>query len=144
MTCSVCPLTKSQPLWDASPDAARQLASRARRRVQGGARIPDDDRSQQRVVVDAFLAALRGGDVEGLLAVLDPSRRGPRRRGWGTSWRTEGDPRGAELGEGGGRFLTVCPVCATGARRRWRGTCLCSRRTPLPGAPVHDRAREDL
>jgi hypothetical protein len=40
--------------------------------VQGGARVPDADRTQQRGVVDAFLAALRGGDVEGLLAVLDP------------------------------------------------------------------------
>jgi RNA polymerase sigma-70 factor (ECF subfamily) len=55
-----------------SPDAARQLASRARRRVQGGAAVPAADRTQQRGVVDAFLAALRGGDVEGLLAVLDP------------------------------------------------------------------------
>jgi RNA polymerase sigma-70 factor (ECF subfamily) len=55
-----------------SPAAARQLASRARRRVQGGDAIPDADLTQQREVVDAFLAALRGGDFEGLLAVLDP------------------------------------------------------------------------
>jgi hypothetical protein len=50
----------------------QQSASRARRRVQGGAAVPAADRNQQRGVVDAFLAALRGGDVEGLLAVLDP------------------------------------------------------------------------
>ena len=55
-----------------SPDAARQLASRARRRVQGGATAADADLTRQREVVDAFLAALRGGDFEGLLAVLDP------------------------------------------------------------------------
>jgi len=55
-----------------SPDAARQLASRARRRVQGGATAADADLTQQREVVDAFLAALRGGDFEGLVAVLDP------------------------------------------------------------------------
>jgi RNA polymerase sigma factor (sigma-70 family) len=55
-----------------SPDAARQLASRARRRVQGGATVAHGDRTQQRGVVDAFLAALRRGDFEGLLAVLDP------------------------------------------------------------------------
>jgi RNA polymerase sigma-70 factor, ECF subfamily len=55
-----------------SPTAARQLASRARRRVQGGDTVPDADLTQQREVVDAFLAALRGGDFEGLLAVLDP------------------------------------------------------------------------
>jgi RNA polymerase sigma-70 factor (ECF subfamily) len=61
-----------------SPDAARQLASRARRRVHGvGARegadlVPDVDLSRKRDVVDAFLAAARGGDFEALLAVLDP------------------------------------------------------------------------
>jgi RNA polymerase sigma-70 factor (ECF subfamily) len=55
-----------------SPAAARQLASRARRRVQGMPTVPDIARSQQREVVEAFLTALRGGDFEGLLAVLDP------------------------------------------------------------------------
>src|SRR5215475_3826953 len=55
-----------------SPLAARQLASRARRRVQGRAEVPDANVAAQRKVVDAFLAASRSGDVEGLLAVLDP------------------------------------------------------------------------
>lgn len=55
-----------------SSAAARQLASRARRRVQGAAPIPDVDLTQQRKVVDAFLTAVRGGDFEALLAVLDP------------------------------------------------------------------------
>jgi RNA polymerase sigma factor (sigma-70 family) len=55
-----------------SPAAARQLASRARRRVQGAAAVPAEDLSRQREVVDAFLTALRGGDFDGLLAVLDP------------------------------------------------------------------------
>jgi RNA polymerase sigma factor (sigma-70 family) len=55
-----------------SAEAARQLASRARRRVRGGAAGPQLDLGRQREVVDAFLAALRGGDFEGLLAVLDP------------------------------------------------------------------------
>ena len=55
-----------------SPTAARQLASRARRRVQGVAMIPDADFTQQRAVVDAFLAASRGGDFGALLALLDP------------------------------------------------------------------------
>ena len=54
-----------------SPDAARQLASRARRRVQGS-RPPDADLASQRHIVEAFIAALRRGDVEGLIAVLDP------------------------------------------------------------------------
>ncbi|HEY1468460.1 MAG TPA: sigma-70 family RNA polymerase sigma factor [Candidatus Acidoferrum sp.] len=55
-----------------SPAAARQLASRARRRVQGTDRVPASDLSAQRKVADAFLTALRGRDFESLIAVLDP------------------------------------------------------------------------
>jgi RNA polymerase sigma-70 factor (ECF subfamily) len=55
-----------------SPAAARQLASRARRRVQGATAMPETDLSRQRIVVDAFLAATRGGDFRALLALLDP------------------------------------------------------------------------
>jgi len=55
-----------------TPAAARQLASRARRRVRGEDMIDAFELKSQRVVVDAFLAALRAGDFEGLLAVLDP------------------------------------------------------------------------
>lgn len=55
-----------------TPVAARQLASRARRRVQGKPVVPEADLDRQRSVVEAFLAASRGGDFEGLLAVLDP------------------------------------------------------------------------
>ncbi|GFE13723.1 DNA-directed RNA polymerase sigma-70 factor [Streptomyces glebosus] len=65
------PFDEVAPLVDRTPAAARQLASRARRRVQG-APAPDTDLGRQREVVDAFLAASRGGDFEGLLAVLDP------------------------------------------------------------------------
>jgi RNA polymerase sigma factor (sigma-70 family) len=55
-----------------SPDAARQLASRGRRRVRGSAPLPDADLSAQWQVVEAFLAAARNGDFAGLVAVLDP------------------------------------------------------------------------
>lgn len=55
-----------------SPDATRQLASRARRRVQGAPAIPEAELVSQRTVVSAFLTALRNADVQGLLAVLDP------------------------------------------------------------------------
>jgi len=55
-----------------SPAAARQLASRARRRVAGATVIPDADLNSQREVVGAFLAAGRGGDFDALVAVLDP------------------------------------------------------------------------
>src|ERR671914_236479 len=66
------PFEQIAPIVDRSPDAARQLASRARRRVRGAAPAPDADLARQREVVDAFLAAARGGDFDALLAVLDP------------------------------------------------------------------------
>jgi RNA polymerase sigma factor (sigma-70 family) len=65
------PFEEIAPIVGRSPTAARQLASRARRRVQGAA-VPDGDLARQRVVVDAFLAAAREGDFAALLAVLDP------------------------------------------------------------------------
>jgi RNA polymerase sigma-70 factor (ECF subfamily) len=55
-----------------SPAAARQLASRARRRVRAAAALPDADLARQQEVVDAFLAAARSGDLDALIAVLDP------------------------------------------------------------------------
>jgi RNA polymerase sigma factor (sigma-70 family) len=66
------PFEEIAPIVGRSEEATRQLASRARRRVRGGAAAPDPDLVRQREVVDAFLAALRAGDFEGLLAVLDP------------------------------------------------------------------------
>jgi RNA polymerase sigma-70 factor, ECF subfamily len=66
------PFEEIAPVVDRSPSAARQLASRARRRVRGAAPSPDADLSRQREVVDAFLAASTAGDFEALLRVLDP------------------------------------------------------------------------
>jgi RNA polymerase sigma factor (sigma-70 family) len=66
------PFEEIAPIVGRSAEATRQLASRARRRVRGGAAAPAPDLVRQREVVEAFLAALRGGDFEGLLAVLDP------------------------------------------------------------------------
>src|SRR3954463_1195457 len=66
------PFDEIAPIVDRSPEAARQLASRARRRVQARDTVPDTDLDGQREVVDAFLAAAREGDFERLVAVLDP------------------------------------------------------------------------
>jgi RNA polymerase sigma factor (sigma-70 family) len=66
------PFDEIAPIVDRSPAAARQLASRARRRVQGENAIPDGDLDTQREVIDAFVAAAREGDFETLLQVLDP------------------------------------------------------------------------
>ena len=66
------PFDEIAPIVNRSPEAARQLASRARRRVQGEKPLPDADLDTQRKVADAFLAAARDGDFEALLEVLDP------------------------------------------------------------------------
>jgi RNA polymerase sigma-70 factor (ECF subfamily) len=65
------PFEEIGPIVGRSAEAARQLASRARRRVRGGG-APDPDIVRQREVIEAFITALRAGDFEGLLAVLDP------------------------------------------------------------------------
>ena len=66
------PFEEIAPIVERTPDAARQLASRARRRVQGRNVIPDTDPELQRSVVDAFLAAAQDRDFHRLVAVLDP------------------------------------------------------------------------
>jgi RNA polymerase sigma-70 factor (ECF subfamily) len=66
------PFDDIAPIVGCSTIAARQLASRARRKVRGATPIPDVDLKQQRKVVDAFFAAVRGGDFEALINVLDP------------------------------------------------------------------------
>jgi RNA polymerase sigma-70 factor (ECF subfamily) len=80
------PFDEIASIVERSPDAARQLASRARRRVRGSAPVPDPNLDRQREVVDAFLAAARDGDFDALVAVLDPdvvlrADRGPARPG---------------------------------------------------------------
>jgi RNA polymerase sigma factor (sigma-70 family) len=66
------PFDEIAPIIDRSPDATRQLASRARRRVRGERAVPDADLETQREVLDAFLVAAREGDFDALLEVLDP------------------------------------------------------------------------
>jgi RNA polymerase sigma factor (sigma-70 family) len=66
------PFVEIAPIVDRSPEAARQLASRARRRVRAERTVPDADLETQREVIDAFLAAARDGDFDQLVALLDP------------------------------------------------------------------------
>jgi RNA polymerase sigma-70 factor, ECF subfamily len=66
------PFEQIAPILERSPEATRQLASRARRRVRGAAPVPDADINAQWEVVEAFLAAARKGDFDALVAVLDP------------------------------------------------------------------------
>jgi RNA polymerase sigma-70 factor (ECF subfamily) len=68
------PFEEIAPLVGRSPEAARQLASRARRRVKGAeVPEPDPDLTRQREVVDAFFRAARGGELDALVALLDPN-----------------------------------------------------------------------
>src|ERR671936_1410603 len=66
------PFEQIAAIVERSPEATRQLASRARRRVRRAAHVPDPDLTAQWEVVDAFLAAVRDGDFDALVAVLDP------------------------------------------------------------------------
>jgi len=73
------PFEEIAPIVERSPEATRQLASRARRRVRG-APVPDADLTSQWEVVEAFLAAVRDGDFDALRRRARPRRRAPRRR----------------------------------------------------------------
>jgi RNA polymerase sigma-70 factor (ECF subfamily) len=66
------PFDEIGPILGRSPNAAKQLASRARRKVQGTEATPDADPGRQREIVDAFLAASRNGEFDALVALLDP------------------------------------------------------------------------
>ena len=96
-----------------SPEATRQLASRARRRVQGTAGAPEVDLIRQREVVDAFLAAARGGDFEGLLSLLDPNvvlRPDAAALRMGALGETEGAAEVAAALSGGARAARVALI----------------------------------
>lgn len=101
------------PIVGRSPAATRQLASRARRRVQGTETIPEADLTRQRAVVDAFLAASRNGDFEGLLTVLDPDvvlRADETAVKTGATKEVRGAPAVAETFSGRARFAQLALV----------------------------------
>jgi RNA polymerase sigma factor (sigma-70 family) len=112
------PFDEIAPIVDRSPEAARQLASRARRRVRKEPTVPDADIETQSEIVDAFVAASREGDFEGLLELLDPEvvlrvDRGP------VPARVPREFRGAEAvvsrAKGGARLnLEVRPALVNG------------------------------
>jgi RNA polymerase sigma factor (sigma-70 family) len=111
------PFDEIAPIVERSPEATRQLASRARRRVQGERVAPDADLSAQREVVEAFLAAAREGDFERLVAILDPDV--VVRADFGPS-RESQEVRGAEAVAGQALFygslgLEVRPALINGA-----------------------------
>ncbi|HEY8490274.1 MAG TPA: sigma-70 family RNA polymerase sigma factor [Dehalococcoidia bacterium] len=119
------PFDEIAPIVGRSPVAARQLASRARRRVRG-AEVPAADR-RQREIVDAFLAAARGGDLAALLAVLDPDvvlRADAAAVRWSVTSRAAGAPKLAPVIRG-----------ATAVARALSGTLRMAEPALVDGAP---------
>jgi RNA polymerase sigma-70 factor (ECF subfamily) len=110
------PFDEIAPIVGRSPTAARQLASRARRRVRGPATVPDADLTRQREGVDAFLAASRDGAFDALLAVLDPDvvlRADGAAVHAGASREVRGAPAVADTFSGRARFAQ--PALVNGA-----------------------------
>jgi hypothetical protein len=112
------PFGEIATLLDRTPDAARQLASRGRRRVRGGTARVDADRGRRQEIVDAFLAASRDGDFAGLLALLDPDV-----------------VRRADLGPGVVDIVRGAEEVAAGASQFGRGMQLDRRLALVNGAP---------
>jgi RNA polymerase sigma factor (sigma-70 family) len=129
------PFDEIAPIVARSPTAARQLASRARRRVQGAV-TPDADLTRQREVVDAFLGCCARRKLRRASRSARPRRRTPSRPECRASGGIEGDPwcssRGNESGQG------ACPGRTTGARERSRGSCRGSAWTAAHGPQFHD------
>jgi RNA polymerase sigma factor (sigma-70 family) len=125
------PFAEIAPIVARSPTAARQLASRARRRVQGSATVPDADLHRQREVVNAFLAAARDGDFDALLSVLDPDvvLRSDRGIGpTGASSEIRGATAVVQRARGFARFARFAqPVLVNGAA----GVVVSSRTQPV-------------
>src|SRR5438132_10658199 len=110
------PFDEIAPIVGRSPTAARQLASRARRRVQGADAVHDADLRRQRQVVNAFLAASRSGNFDALLAVLDPNvllRADPAAVNAGATREVRGAPAVAGTFSGRARFAQ--PALVDGA-----------------------------
>jgi RNA polymerase sigma factor (sigma-70 family) len=135
------PFDEIAPIVDRSPEAARQLASRARRRVRAERTVPDADLDTQREVVEAFLAAARDGDFDRLLAVLDSDV--VLRADFGPGPRLAGDVRRRGGREPGARLRRGRAGHTAGPdQRRYRGGHLPPRATVLDRRH-HSSERQD-
>jgi hypothetical protein len=110
------PFEEIGAILDRSPDAARQLASRGRRRVRGADTTPDAGAAAQREVVAAFLAAARDGDFDALVAVLDPDVMVREDTGSGTLVEVRGAENVARRAAAASRLgLVARPALVNGA-----------------------------
>jgi RNA polymerase sigma factor (sigma-70 family) len=110
------PFDEIGAILDRSPEAARQLASRGRRRIRGAHTTPDADAAAQQEVVEAFLAAARDGDFDALVAVLDPDIVLREDRGSGTIVEVRGAENVARRAKAASQLgLVVRPALINGA-----------------------------
>jgi RNA polymerase sigma-70 factor (ECF subfamily) len=110
------PFDEIGAILDRSPEAARQLASRGRRRIRGADPIPDADPAAQQEVVEAFLAAARDGDFDALVAMLDPDVVRREDTGSGTIVQVRGAENVARKAMAFAQLgLVVRPVLVNGA-----------------------------
>jgi RNA polymerase sigma-70 factor (ECF subfamily) len=110
------PFDEIGAILNRSPDAARQLASRGRRRVRGAGATSDADAAAQQEVVEAFLAAARDGDFDALIAVLDPDIVLREDNGSGTIVEVRGAPNVARRAKAASQLgLVVRPALINGA-----------------------------
>ena len=135
------PFDEIAPIVDRSPEAARQLASRARRRIQRENAVPDADPDTQREVVDAFLAAARDGDFEALLAVLDPDV--VLRADFGPEGGSARGPRSAVGRRAGALLRAAWAWTSAGAGQRRRGSRRDAGRRAVRRRGGHGQGRED-
>ena len=135
------PFDEIAAMVDRSPAATRQLASRARRRVREAAPDPDPDLTRQRAVVDAYFAAAREGDIEALVAVLDPEvvLRAHRRDGEPLELHGAARSRAGRSTPGvsrrtfARRWSTAPPAWSRSTASSLRGTRVHGRRRPRDG-----------
>ena len=135
------PFDEIAPIVERSPEATRQLASRARRRIQAENTVPDADLDTQREVLDAFLAAARDGDFDRLVAVLDPEV--VLRVDVGPEGGSQEAPRSGGGCPPGVALRRARALHAAGHRQRHRRRRLVPRGTAVLDRGVHGPGRED-
>ncbi len=129
------PFEEIGAILERSPDAARQLASRGRRRVRGADTTPDADTAAQQEVVEAFLAAARDGDFDALVAVLDPNMVLRDDTGSGTLVEVRGGENVARRATSFSQLGLVVRPALVNAPCAWPAS------TSRPSAPDDDRTR---
>ncbi len=137
------PFDEIAPMVGRSSTATRQLASRARRRVQGEAPQPTDDLPKQRAVVDAFFAAARDGDFDALVAVLHPDAVLRSDGGALRPAHTVVRHGAEEIARNAMRFAHLSDARPAGAGQRRRGRRRRAARRALHGHGLHRRRRPD-